>query len=111
MAHNATKDAHAASSNSRKNYRRAVKVNARLLVSGGNSFQVDVIDLSAAGFRIETANHIAPESGIYLTLPRMEALRAKVVWNDGEHFGCEFTRPLHSSVFSHLSANFPALTQ
>jgi PilZ domain len=109
MADDAEQSVNGLFRNNRKNDRNAIKVSARLLVSGGFSFQVQVLDLSATGFRIETANHIAHDRSVYLTLPGMQPLHAKTVWNERELYGCAFSRPLHSSVFSHLSGSYPAL--
>jgi hypothetical protein len=111
MASNATRGTSASAINNRKSSRSAIKVKARLLVSKGVSFQVDVLDLSATGFRIETANYIPLARRVYLTLPGFQALSATVVWNERELYGCEFSHPLYSSVFAHLSDSFPALIQ
>lgn len=111
MADNASSRSASAFSNNRKNFRNAVKTHARLLVSQSVSFQVSLRDLSATGFRFETANHIPLSRIVYLTMPGLEPLKAKVIWTEGEQYGCEFTRPLHASVFAHLSDKFPALAR
>lgn len=95
--------------NNRKSKRNAVQISAELRISGGQKFKVLVLDLSQTGFRIETGNHIAIGSKIYLAMPELNSLPAQVAWNDRTFYGCAFLHPLHSSVFKHVVARHPSL--
>lgn len=97
--------------NKRKFSRNKVRISAELLVSSGPRFKVDILDLSATGFRLQTPNHVAIGRKVYLTIPGVHALQAHVAWNDREYYGCEFTHPLHASIFEHLASKFPSLVQ
>lgn len=96
-------------SNQRKSQRNAVTIRAELLVSGGKRFIVSVNDISKSGFRIETGNYIPPKKMVYLSLPGMASLQARVAWHDRVYYGCEFTYPLHESIFEHISKQHPSL--
>lgn len=106
MAQDAERGARAATPDNRRENRDPIKLDARLQVSNGGRFQVGVLDLSATGFRIETANSIPRGRLVYLTMPGVEPLQARIVWNNHDFYGCEFTRPLHGSVFRHLTGLF-----
>lgn len=96
-------------SNKRKARREVVKLIADLKISEGPRFKVIVIDLSATGFRIQTANNVPMDRKIYLTIPDFQTLQGTVAWQDRELYGCAFTLPLHSSVHAHLARRFPSL--
>jgi PilZ domain len=95
--------------NAREFTRDAVRIKAELLLSEGPRFKVSVLDLSPAGFRMETANHIVLGHIVYLTIPGFRPLQAQVAWNDKEQYGCQFTQKIYSAVFSHIAAAFPML--
>lgn len=95
--------------NVREFARDSVRIRADLLLSEGPRFKVSVLDLSPAGFRIETANHIASGHVVYLTIPGFSPLQARVAWNEKEQYGCQFTRKMYNAVFSHIAAAFPML--
>lgn len=95
--------------NSREFTREPVKMTAQLLVSQGYRFKVSVLDISASGFRIETANDIPMDRKVYLTIPGFQPLQGRVAWCRRDQYGCEFSQKLHDSVFSHVSSAFPSL--
>lgn len=95
--------------NKRKSRRDAVEIRAKLLVSAGPRFMVSVIDLSRNGFRIETGNSISAGTKVYLSMPGMHSLSARVAWHDRLYYGCEFTQPLHESIFEHIARQHPSL--
>lgn len=97
------------SGNSREFPRGAVSIIADLRLSAGPKFKVDVLDLSPAGFRVQTANRIALNHVVYLTISGFQPFQARVAWNDKEQYGCQFTRQIHSAVFAHITAAFPKL--
>lgn len=89
--------------------REPVKLIADLKVSEGPRFKVTVVDLSATGFRIQTANHVPTGKKIYLTIPDFQTLQGTVAWSERELYGCAFSLPLHASVHDHLARRFPQL--
>lgn len=95
--------------NKRKSLRNAVEIRADLLVSSGPRFKVSVNDLSRTGFRIETGNHIPVGTKVYLSMPGMQSLQARVAWNEVVYYGCEFTQALHESIFEHIAKQHPTL--
>ena len=95
-------------SNNRRSSRNPVRVAAELMVSEGVRFKVSVLDLSSSGFRIQTANCLEINHKVYLRVPNFQTLQARVAWNYKEDYGCEFSQPLHHSVFEYLSGLFPS---
>ena len=90
--------------------RRAdVRIEAEIREAGGGKFKIDVLDLSVTGFRMHSLTFINPESRVYLTMPGMAPLAAKVAWTKGDYYGCEFDNPLYPAVFDHIVSHFPTL--
>ena len=88
----------------RRCHRRAVGFRARLRTVGITQFDVDLVDLSVAGFRTETGLILAPGSTVWLTMPGLAALEAVVAWRDRYRYGCSFRTPLHQAVLEHIVA-------
>lgn len=78
--------------------------NARFRTPGGSSDNVTVDDLSIEGFRVRWQYRLDPGTRVWITLPKLGILAAIVRWNRDFELGCEFERPLHPSVFSHVLA-------
>ena len=86
----------------RRAQRRSVDVKAKMRQAGSTPFDVELVDLSTAGFRTETGVMLSPGSRVWLTLPTFEALEATVAWRDHQHCGCCFSTPLHLAVLDHI---------
>ena len=97
------------SRNNRKASRNSVRIIADLLISAGPRFKVAVLDLSQTGFRIQTGNYIPASSTIYIGIPGFQSLKARIAWNDGDCYGCEFANALHPSIFDHIAQKHPSL--
>lgn len=97
------------SANNRQSPRNAVHMAAELRLAVGQRFKVSVIDLSATGFRIETGNHIELGSKVYLAIPGLNSLPAKVAWSENTLYGCAFQSPLYPAVFEHMARKYPAI--
>lgn len=82
----------------RRSPRTPVALGASLRRREGKAATVDIRDLSAHGFRAETAGIFSPGAQVWLRLPGLEAILARVAWTDRIHIGCEFERPLHPAV-------------
>jgi hypothetical protein len=71
---------------------------------GHNRGNVEVIDLSPTGLKIESHLTLHPDTYIWLKLPGLEAWQARIAWVNGYEAGCEFIRPLHPAVFDRVVA-------
>lgn len=89
----------------RRTVRLDVHFSACLREPGSSQkFEVEVIDLSIYGFRFETSFTIRPGSLVFVTIPGMRALEAKVSWARGYIYGAEFDQPLYVAVFDMIAA-------
>lgn len=86
--------------------RASVSATARLREAGRTPFEVILSDLSATGFRMETFARLQVGAKIWVNLPDLAPLEAFVRRCDGQIYGCEFVRPLHSAVAEHLQTRF-----
>lgn len=92
-------------SEGRRSRRAYIHIGASLRRREGKPAIVDIIDLSAHGFRAETAGRFAPGAQVWLKLPGLEAILARVAWTDGIRIGCEFEQPLHPAVVDRFTQN------
>ncbi|MDB5697660.1 MAG: PilZ protein [Alphaproteobacteria bacterium] len=69
---------------------------------GPERTNVDVIDLSPTGVKIESHLYLSPDSLIWIKLPGLEAWQARIAWVRRHQAGCEFVRPLHPAVFERV---------
>lgn len=88
----------------RRALRKPVRLRARIRERGASKFMIDVVDLSTTGFRCETSFTLYPGHSVWLTLPGLSGLEAKVAWRRGYLYGFSFTRSLHPAVFDHIVA-------
>jgi hypothetical protein len=87
-----------ASDNGRKAERTGVEMGAGLRQRGASGVTVQILDLSTHGFRASTHLDLQSGADVWLKLPGLEALHAKVAWSNGHFIGCAFERPLHPAV-------------
>src|SRR5947209_1913813 len=78
--------------------RAEVVLGAGLRQRGAHAVTVQIVDLSTDGFRAATHLQLFPGSDVWLKLPGLESLHARVVWMTGHMMGCQFVRPLHPAV-------------
>ena len=88
----------AADSNGRKAERTGVDIGAGLRQRGASGVTVQILDLSTHGFRASTHLDLHNGADVWLKLPGLEPLHAKVAWSNGHFIGCAFERPLHPAV-------------
>ncbi len=81
-----------------------VAVRADVRQRGASAVSVQILDLSTHGFRIDT--HLTLENGtqIWVRLPGLEAMPARIAWIEGHLAGCAFDRPLHPAVLDMIVA-------
>lgn len=85
-----------------------LKIPATMRPSGSPGFSVIVRDLSLSGVACEALTAMAAGTRVWLTLPGLAALQAKIIWNDGTIVGCEFSTLLNPAVLQDILARFPA---
>jgi hypothetical protein len=90
----------AACGNGRKAERTHVEFGAGLRQRGASGITVQILDLSTHGFRASTHLDLPPGTDVWLKLPGLEALHAKVAWTSAHFIGCAFERPLHPAVLN-----------
>ena len=92
--------------------RRAERVALRAHVdfrrAGDHRYRVNVLDFSPEGCRIELPERVLPGELIWISLAGLESLPARVRWVKDWIAGVEFERPLHPSVFTHVSQRMRA---
>jgi len=84
-----------------------LKIPAQMRPSGSSAFAVTVRDLSLSGVACEALTGMSAGTRVWLTLPGLAALQAKIVWNDGTMVGCEFDTLLNVAVMENVLARFP----
>lgn len=87
---------------SRNAERVPLSLAAALRQRGAAAVTVGILDLSTHGFRLDTHLNMPVGTPIWLRLPGLEAVPAKVAWVQGHCAGCAFERPLHPAVLSML---------
>jgi hypothetical protein len=92
-------------SEGRRAARAELLLGAGLRQRGAHSVTVQIIDLSTHGFRAATHLSLVEGSDVWLKLPGLESLHARVVWMRGHLLGCEFVRPLHPAVMDMIVRN------
>lgn len=86
--------------------RRRVRIRALVREAGASRVDIDVIDLSARGFRFESFYRFAPGTRVFLSIPSLQPLEAIIAWHGGTNYGCQLVKPLHPAVFETIAARF-----
>jgi len=76
--------------------------------SGSSGYSVIVRNLSLSGVACEALTGMAAGTQVRLTMPGLMAIQAKVIWNDCNIVGCEFSTMLNSAALQNMLARFPA---
>lgn len=83
--------------------RRAERVPLRADIdfrrAGDHRYRVNILDFSPEGCRIESPVQVAIGDTIWISLPGLESIQARVCWMNGWTVGVQFDRPLYPSVF------------
>jgi hypothetical protein len=82
----------------RKAERANCEIGAGLRQRGASAVSAHILDLSTHGFRASTHLDLQIGADVWLKLPGLEAMHAKVAWADSHYVGCAFERPLHPAV-------------
>ena len=65
-------------------------------------FDVRLQNLSLTGFSCSTLFRLRADQQVAIVMPGLGPIDARVIWNDGDRYGCELGRALHVAVFDHL---------
>ncbi|MGZ8282612.1 MAG: PilZ domain-containing protein [Allosphingosinicella sp.] len=86
----------------RRAERRMVNLAARLRDPGASMADIEVLNLSIAGFQAQGDFALEAGSHVWLKLPGLEAQGCTVVWVENGKAGFEFTSPLHPATLELL---------
>lgn len=86
-------------SHSRRAERVPLRADVDFRRAGDHRYRVNILDFSREGCRIELPERVLPNEIIWISLPGLETLQARVAWVKNWTAGVEFIRPLHPSVF------------
>ena len=86
----------------RRSPRAPVSLDAKIGRGGLDRALCRVVDLSVHGARLHTYSSLRAGSMIWLTLPNVGQLVAKIVWADEFVTGCQFQEPLSEVVFQSI---------
>lgn len=89
----------------RKAERRIVNLAARLREPGATLCEVDVLNLSTDGFMARGAGPLEVGTHVWLRVTGLEPQSCRVIWNEEDKAGFEFTSPLHSATVELLILN------
>jgi hypothetical protein len=73
-------------------------IGAGIRQRGASAVGAHILDLSTHGFRASTHLDLQIGADVWLKLPGLEAMHAKVAWTNSHFVGCSFERPLHPAV-------------
>ena len=71
--------------------------------SGTRRAAVKVRDISTLGARVSGVFLVHQGDHIFLKLPMIEPIPAKVAWAEAFEFGCEFERPLSDMILAAIT--------
>ena len=89
--------------------RENVAMPATLRLGGGRSFQTTVWDISIAGFSATALTRLPVDSLVWLTLPGLESLPARVAWWADSRVGCGFVNLLNPIVLDHAVSRWKGI--
>ena len=88
--------------------RVCLKIPAIMRPSGSSGYSVIVRNLSLSGVACEALTRMPAGTQLRLTLPGLMAIQAKVIWNDCNIVGCEFSTMLNPAALQNILTRFPA---
>jgi hypothetical protein len=66
----------------------------------GSGEDVVIHDLSVGGILLESSASLRKGARLQIELPEAGATQAKVVWNSGDYYGCQFDKPISKAALS-----------
>jgi hypothetical protein len=91
----------------RRYLRHKVQIGGGLAANIRSSSPVVVTDLSTGGCGVEAGIELEPGARVWLKLPGLQNLPARVAWTNDQRMGLSFDNPLHPAVVQHLVESAP----
>jgi hypothetical protein len=91
----------------RRYSRHTVQIGGGLSANIRPSLPIQVTDLSVGGCGIEHGNHLEAGTRVWIKLPGLESLPARIAWAVDGRAGLAFDNPLHPAVVAHLTGGKP----
>ncbi len=86
--------------------RKRASIPASLRPSGSKSVQTVLRDISLSGFSATSIKRLHPDTIVWLTLPGLEAMQARVIWWNNNMVGCAFEQLMSPIIFENLIARW-----
>lgn len=86
------------STSQRNEARRRVLYLEVAVIAGDQGVSAPVHDLSTTGLRIESDTSLDLGEEILVSLPEIGEVKTRVVWKDGNTYGCAFLEPIPKRV-------------
>lgn len=83
--------------------RRPVRFRGFVRETGATIFAVDVADLSTDGCRFRSADGFETATIVWLKIDGAGARQARIIWRDGDSYGCEFVAPIRTKSIDDIS--------
>ena len=80
--------------------RRKLSLQANSARASGEAASVSIHDISASGLLLESKVAIDVDEKIDIDLPHAGVTAARVVWNSGNLYGCQFDAPISAATLS-----------
>ncbi len=88
----------------REGERIQVHVEVEFRKAGYHKSTMDLQDLSRSGCKVELVERVLPGETVWIKLPGLDSISARVAWSRDWVAGLEFSTPLHPAVFDMLVA-------
>jgi hypothetical protein len=86
-----------------------VAIAATMRKQGQKSEAIMLHDLSETGCQADSMAKLHIGDRIWISCPGLAPMMGSVEWRTPHGFGCEWSTPLHPSVFDHICQRFPEL--
>ena len=93
-----------ANGESEREFRTTIDIRVGFRKRGYRQSKADIKDISTTGFLIDTIMNLSTGEEVWLSIPGLESIPAKVVRIDGYEVGCEFERKLNEAVLDNVIA-------
>jgi hypothetical protein len=88
----------------RRSARACISLEATMEEIGAKGVQAQILNLSIDGFMAETEGRFLTGSYVWVKLPGIGPMSAKIIWSRGGRVGARFTAPFAQSDYRGLIA-------
>jgi len=88
--------------------RHPVCIPARMRFSCSQSFDVEITDISLAGFCCDALLEMHAGTVCWITMPGLGSLQAEIVHHDNRGLGCAFAELINPAVLDRFILHYPA---